>query len=136
DPSCSTGDEPFINYMWDLTGGAVQTEVLEQTFPGPGNYLVCLNIQAGNGCWSGTCEDILVDNDGNVFIVNAGCEADFEINPATDGNGDPIPFQFDITNLSTGSGTITYSWQMPQGENSSDFEPAYTLPDIGEATIY
>src|SRR5690606_22386051 len=53
DPSCSTGDQPFITYLWDLSGGAVETEVLQQTFPGPGNYIICLNIQADNGCWNG-----------------------------------------------------------------------------------
>lgn len=136
DPSCSTGDEPFLNYVWDLTGGAVQTEILEQTFSGPGNYFICLNIQAGNGCWSGICEDIYVDNDGNVFILNEGCEADFTVEQAVDGNGDPIPFELDITNLSTGGGAISNTWQMPFGETSVAFEPTYTLPNTGQAEVY
>src|SRR5690606_36373626 len=112
---------PIMGYLWDFSpGGGVNGQVIQHTFPWPGYHFFCLNFSA-NGCYANACEEVYVDNDGNVFLVNSGCEADFEMTQATDGNGDPIPFELDLTNLSTGTGTITYSWQLPLGETSTDF---------------
>jgi PKD repeat protein len=65
--SCSTGGTAPYTYLWDFSNGASQTGAsVTQTYPGPGTYMVCLNLSTSDGCTSSVCDSVYVDADGFI----------------------------------------------------------------------
>src|SRR5690606_22634641 len=65
--SCSTGGTAPYTYLWDFSNGTSQTGAsVTQTYPGPGTYLVCLNLSTSDGCTSAVCDSVYVDADGLI----------------------------------------------------------------------
>ncbi|MCB9163280.1 MAG: PKD domain-containing protein [Flavobacteriales bacterium] len=118
--SCTIGGTPAYDNLWDFSdGGAVPGDNISHTYTGPGVYTVCLNVTDQNEVFDATCEQVYVDANGGIsFDPPAGCEACFTVIPVMNGNN-PVPFQANFINCSTGAPTLSYIWTLPNGLNSS-----------------
>jgi PKD repeat protein len=69
--NCSTsGSAPPFTWAWSFPGGVVSTlETPTFTFPGPGQYQVCLDFADADGCTSTICNDINVNAFGGINTI-------------------------------------------------------------------
>lgn len=130
--SCSSGGVTPYELLWDFSfAGAVPGGTVTMEVPGPGVYTVCLNLTSSDACSSSICEEIYVDADGNISMdPPAGCEACFTVSPVMNGNN-PVPFQANFTNCSTGSPVFDYQWWLPNGQISTQEDQTFTFPEAG-----
>lgn len=75
--SCSTGGVAPYTYLWDFSNTGGQSGALvTQTFPGAGQYLVCLTLSTSDGCTAAVCDSVYFDENGvlgNPPIGPADC---------------------------------------------------------------
>ncbi len=132
--SCSSGGSGTYSYIWDFSGpggGAVSGDGITRTFPGPGQYVACLNLTDSEGCTSSVCHQVYVDEEGNIsFDPPTGCEACISITQAMNGNN-AVPFQADFTNCSTGAPIMQHLWWLPNGLNSDEQDQTFTFQGPG-----
>jgi hypothetical protein len=105
-----------------------------------------VNISCGGGGGAVDCNGVLngpdmpgtACNDGNPLTTNdtwnqncvctgsflQNCQASFSV-------GQGAPWVMTTTNTSSGQGSLTYQWWMPDGSSSTAFEPVYTFPTSG-----
>jgi len=63
--SCSTGGAAPYTFLWDFSNAASQTGAsVTQSFPGPGQYLVCLTLSTSDGCTAAVCDSVYFDANG------------------------------------------------------------------------
>lgn len=68
--NCSSGGAPPFSYNWTFPGGVVSAQQSPSfTFPGPGQYQVCLDIADAIGCTSTICNDITVNAFGGINTI-------------------------------------------------------------------
>ncbi len=120
---CSSFGTDTPTFLWDFSdAGAVPGATVTHTYNGPGQYAVCLNMSTDQGCFDALCQQVYVDEQGNVsFDPPTGCQACIlPVQYAPD--GEPVPFVVTFTSCSTGDGALTYSWINPNGNIYTDPE--------------
>lgn len=131
--SCSVGAAP-ITYLWDFSGpgGGTQTgDGISHTFPGAGQYAVCLIMTDANGCTSNQCQTVFVDPNGGISTdPPTSCAACITIQQASNTNG-PIPFALEFVNCSSGTGPFSYVWRLPDGSMSGNQHQNWTCTSPG-----
>jgi len=132
--SCSSGGVAPYTYLWDISGpggGGVSGGTISHSFPGPGQYVVCLNLTDSEGCTSSTCEQIYVDAQGNLsYDAPNDCQAYINITQSQSG-GALLPWSVDLTSNSIGSGSLMGEWQLPNGTWSSGLAISYVANSPG-----
>ena len=123
--SCSSGGLAPYELIWDFSfAGAVPGDSVSMEFPGPGVYTACLNFWTADDCYQNTCQQIYVDDEGNISLdPPAGCIACIEPVQAQQG-GVPLPYVVDYTSCSTGNGNLSYTWLTPAGNMNTG--PGFT----------
>lgn len=97
-----------------------------------GGMMDCLGVPGGTALPGTPCDDgnpgTMNDTwDANCNCVGtppSNCQAAFTVQ-------NPVPWQITTTNLSTGIGTMGYSWWLPDGSTSGLAEPSYTFTQAG-----
>lgn len=79
----------------------------------------CLTFLGDLGTWNANC--VCVPDS-----VEVECQALFTVEQAS-GNGALIPWTVNIVDQSTGTGNLSYWWDLPNGSTSTAAEPAYTF---------
>lgn len=127
--SCSTGGVGPYTYMWDFSGpggGGVQGDAVEHVFPGIGQYTVCLNITDAEGCMDVLCQEVYVDEEGNLsYDVPNDCQACVAISQ-TQGAGGLTPWSVDLTSCSSGTAPMLVEWSLPDGSWTNGPSTTYT----------
>ena len=102
----------------------------EHIFPGPGDYNVCLQMTANDGCYKEKCKVIQIPEDGQV--QDEQCKAEFEFE--ADSN---VLRKYDFTDKSVSSaGTITsYHWDFGDGDHSTLQNPDHTYQYGGQKVV-
>lgn len=110
-----------LTYAWDFGDGNTSTDQdPTHTYAVSGTYTVTMTATSDNGC-----EDVAT-----VFVqVNDSPTALFSATTACE--GDATVF----TNLSTGAGTLTYSWDFGDGNTSIDANPTNTYATDGSFIV-
>ncbi|MCC6841214.1 MAG: PKD domain-containing protein [Flavobacteriales bacterium] len=135
--SCTSGSAGGEAYLWDFSdAGAQPGDSVVHSFPGPGTYTVCLNVTDSMAGTCSTCENVVVDADGNINpTVNIPCEASFWVIQAYDstaGGIEPIPNEVWVWNLSSGgNGNYQFSWDFGDGTTSTEAFPSHTYDGPG-----
>jgi PKD repeat protein len=124
-----------LTYQWNITGPNMtgQTYTVADpthTFPGDGQYTVCLKATAPDGCERQECKTV---------EVSKACRPDFDWVYTACATTPPSPttFKVSFTNLSTGGACpVTYKWDF--GDNSPSTNqtgPEHTYTRGGEFTV-
>jgi PKD repeat protein len=122
DPNTITFSVPGANYpsTWNFGDGTVTNGFeVSHTFPGPGNYLVCMNI-TGGGFVCDNCVDVTVI--GDSIINPIGCSADFFASTSA------LVGYFIPTGYNNND---TYSWTFGDGSSSTEMYPFHTYNAAG-----
>ena len=117
----STIDDGTLTYVWDFGDGNTSTdEDPDHTYSVDGTYTVTLTATSDNGCEDATTASVEVfDSPTALFTASTEC-----FGGATE-----------FTNLSTGTGTLAYSWDFGDSSPlSSDANPTYTYATVGSFT--
>jgi gliding motility-associated-like protein len=120
------GSGTITNWEWDFGDGA--TSALQNpshTYTAAGNYNVTLRATNNFGCFSTLTKPQYVK-------VSTGVQANFTNTQPT--NCSP-PSIINFTNLSTGSGTLTYLWTFGDGATSTQISPSHTYTATGVYTV-
>ena len=118
----STIDAGNLNYAWDFGDSNTSTdENPSHTYVLDGTYTVTLTVTSGNGCEDITTRSVTVKDSPNaLFTATEKCEG----------------FATAFTNLSTGGGSLTYSWDFGDASPAStDANPTYTYATAGTYTV-
>lgn len=117
----STVDAGTLTYSWDFGDSNTSTdENPSHTYAIDGTYTVTLTVTSNNGCedtFVGSVE--VYDSPNALFSASTECEG----------------FATDFTNLSTGDGTLTYSWDFGDSNSSTDTNPTHTYAAAGDYTV-
>ncbi|HEX2618288.1 MAG TPA: PKD domain-containing protein, partial [Flavobacteriales bacterium] len=117
---CSTGGTAPISMTWTVSDGTtVLNDVLLHTFTTAGTYTVCFTFSTGDGCSDETCQDVVIDADGNIVPPSTGdCTACLEVGPALNGDGQAIPWGINVTNCSSG-GVAPFTYVIDYGDGNT-----------------
>jgi PKD repeat protein len=130
DLSTSTGST-VVSWFWDFgdpSSGTSNTSTVQNPthiFSSPGNYTVCLTINAADSCFDVTCETINVGGGG-------GCQAYFayRIDSISVPTGTPVYF----TDLSQGNPTQWF-WTFGDGTSSTEQNPVHYYYGYGTYNV-
>ncbi len=120
------GDAPIETFNWDFRSGFIDNnENPTYTYTSSGKYDVYLEVVDTNGCSSFKEEQEfieVVNSPSSIFTMspNTACSAPSEVN---------------FSNLSSGTGTLTYNWSYGDGETSTEKSPAHTFTDIADYVV-
>lgn len=117
----STIDSGILTYSWDFGDSNTSSdENPSHTYAIDGTYTVTLTVTSDNGCsdvFVGSVE--VYDSPTALFSATTECEG----------------FATEFTNLSTGDGTLNYSWDFGNSSTSTDVNPTYTFAAAGDSTV-
>lgn len=115
-----TANEPGTTYYWDLGDGNGSSSIAPtHTFPGPGQYPVCLYAFWQN-CVDSLCTSVTVGAPDPCLGLNAAFTANTTPNGTFFSNG------------TTGTGMQTqFFWDFGDGSTSSDAQPFHTYAQNG-----
>lgn len=110
-----------LNYAWDFGDGNTSTdEDPSNTYVLDGTYTVTLTVTNDNGCEDVITQSVTVDNSPTaLFTASTECEG----------------FATEFTNLSTGDGALSHSWDFGDGNSSIDTNPTHTYANAGTYTV-
>jgi len=116
----------ITQWQWDFGDGFVSTQQNpSHTYTAQGQFGVKLKVTNSHGCFK------VVDKP--AFInVNGGVKADFSY--VSSGNCQP-PTPVTFTNLSNGTGLLTYQWSFGDGGVSTATNPVHSYTNPGSYTI-
>lgn len=117
----STIDAGTLTYSWNFGDSNTSTdENPSHTYAIDGTYTVTLTVTSDNGCedsFTGSVE--VYDSPTALFSASTECEG----------------FATAFTNLSTGDGTLTHSWDFGDSNSSTDENPTHTYAAAGDYTV-
>ncbi|WP_153799348.1 PKD domain-containing protein [Foetidibacter luteolus] len=122
------GDGSISNYFWDFGDGSTQpgSQPSEQhTYNTPQTVTASLTITNSHGCFNTLSKSAIVK-------VLPPVKADFKIDKAVLCR---VTDAAKFTNTSTGSGTLTYSWDFGDGKTSTDKDPSHVYGAKGTYTV-
>lgn len=117
----STIDAGNLNYSWNFGDSGTSTdESPTHTYAIDGTYTVTLTVTSDDGCSDVTTASVEVqDSPTALFTASTVCEGNETV----------------FTNLSTGGGTLTYSWDFGDSNSSTDANPTHTYAVAGTYTV-
>lgn len=118
----STIDAGNLNYAWNFGDSNTSTdENPSHVYAIDGTYTVTLTVTSDNGCKDITTRSVTIKDSPNaLFTATEKCEG----------------FATAFTNLSTGGGTLTYSWDFGDASPASTIaNPTYTYATAGTYTV-
>ncbi|MBL0913426.1 MAG: PKD domain-containing protein, partial [Bacteroidia bacterium] len=118
-----------VTYDWDFGDGTTGTgQNPAHTFPGPGAYVVCLEVTAttptGEQCRKKICLDVIVD------CETQPCPCDLSPNFQYNVTSDCV-FQFFGVSGGPACLNLTYDWDFGDGTTASGQNPAHVFPGPG-----
>lgn len=117
------GSSGIESWYWDFGDGNISTQQNPtHTYLNAGTYDVTLLLIDSNNC-----QDDVTFSD-YITVSSNFPTADFSGNPLFGCNP---PTQVNFVNNSSGNGTLTYSWNFGNGQNSSQTNPSHTYTDAG-----
>jgi len=119
---------PGSNYppTWNFGDSTVTSGFeVSHTFPGPGNYLVCMNI-TGGGFVCDNCVNVTVF--GDTIVNPVDCDANFYASTSA------LVGYFIPTGYSN-SGNASYSWNFGDGSTSSEVYPYHEYAQSGSYDV-
>ncbi len=125
--NCSSGG---ITYSWDFGAGAIpQFSNIQNpgivNFPVCGTYAVTLNINGGGGALT-SIQNIVIYCDPVACFIN---------NPTTACTGVPINFNSGCSQIGQNSSSLSYVWDMGNGQQLNNANPSYVYP-VDTAACY
>jgi len=121
--NASTIDAGNLNYSWNFGDGspASTDENPIYTYTLDGTYTVTLTVTSDDGCDDVVSQSVTVDDSPTaLFTASTECEG----------------FATEFTNLSSGDGTLSYSWDFGDSSPlSTDANPTYTYAAFGTYTV-
>ncbi len=123
--NATPGDGTLASYLWDFGDGITQQgsnfNSISHTYTLPQNPPVTLNVTNSYGCYTTITKS-------NVVEVVKAVQASFTASTNFLCNaGESVTF----TNTSTGSGTLTYSWDFGDGKTSTQQSPVHVYDNKG-----
>lgn len=117
----STIADGNLFYAWDFGDGNTSTDVSPtNVYALDGTYTVTLTVTNDNGCEDVVSQSVTVDNSPTaLFTATNEC----------------FGFATEFTNLSTGDGVLTYSWDFGDGNTSTNANPTHTYAAAGSYTV-
>jgi PKD repeat protein len=118
----STVESGNLNYAWDFgDSNTSPDESPSHTYVLDGTYTVTLTVTSDNGCEDISVQSVTVnDSPTALFSASTECEGTATV----------------FTNLSTGDGVLTYSWNFGDSSPlSTDVNPTYTYATDGTYTV-
>lgn len=117
---------PINSWFWDFGDGSTSTQQNpSKTYSTAGFYTVTLRVSTAGGCQGVVTKSRLVR-------VVSGVNADFSF-------GDPStcrpPYPVSFNNLSSGPGSITYSWNFGNGSSSTQADPLANFSAPGNYNV-
>lgn len=121
DNSIPGGYGSIDDYYWVITGAPTlpSTPSINYSFSAPGTYTVYLFVTDGGGCSDYVSETVTIFDS-----VHADFTSDVAVSCS-------VPITVNFTNLSTGTGSLTYEWDFGDGGSSTDLNPSYTYSTYG-----
>ena len=122
----SPGDGIISSWLWDFGDG--DTSALQNpshTYFSQGNYNVSLQVRNDRGCIQSLTRL-------NYIKLNNGVKAAFNLGSVTTCKP-PTPVSF--SNMSTGTGTLSYQWFFGDGTSSSQANPTHLYTTAGTYTV-
>ena len=116
----------ITSWQWDFGDGSSSTlQNPTHTYTSSGNYNVSLRVGNSTGCFK-TFTRL------QYIQINSGVQADFTNNLAVSCTA---PATINFTNLSGGTGTLTYNWNFGDGNTSTLANPIHTYLSAGNYTV-
>ncbi len=117
----STIDAGNLNYSWSFGDGNTSLdESPSNTYILDGTYTVTLAVTSDDGCEDVATQSVTVNNSPTaLFTASTVCEGAVTV----------------FTNLSTGDGPLTYSWDFGDLNSSADSSPTHTYAADGVYTV-
>jgi gliding motility-associated-like protein len=120
------GSGTITSWSWNFGGGNTSTLQNPQfTYINSGNYAVSLTVTNAAGCSRTVVKPAFIS-------VSPGVRADFTASAPVQCKPPEI---INFTNLSTGPGTLTYSWDMGDGNTSTATNPSNNYATSGPFTV-
>lgn len=119
-------NDTISKWQWDFGDGHVSTlQAPYYTYTTQGQFDVALKVTNVHGCFKVATKSALIK-------VSGGVHADFSY--LSSGNCQP-PTPVTFTNLSSGTGALTYQWFFGDGGVSTSANPTHSYADAGSYTI-
>lgn len=117
----STIDAGTLTYAWNFGDGNTSTDPSpSHVYAVDGTYTVTLTVTSDNGCQDAATASVQVNESPTaLFTATSACE------------GTATAF----TNLSSGPGTLTYSWDFGDGNSSTNANPTHLYLAAGTYTV-
>jgi gliding motility-associated-like protein len=122
----TTATGNIVSWNWDFGDGTTSTaQHPTHTYTANGFYTVGLTVKNSAGCEGGVTRV-------RFIRIVSGVTADFS-------NATPVtcrpPFAIDFKNETSGPGTLTYTWNLGNGNTSSDNNPSAVYNTSGNYTV-
>ena len=115
-----------VSYLWDFGDGTTSTlKDPDHTYNSMGQYNISLQSVNSNGCKSSITRLKALD-------IQTGVKAAFTPGTATNCK---VPATVPFTNTSTGTGTMSYSWDFGDGAQSTAKDPLHTYTAAGHYVV-
>jgi gliding motility-associated-like protein len=113
-------------WQWDFGDGfSSSLQHPQHVYKTPGNFNVTLRVINSNKCFNTLSKTQYIQ-------IGSGVKAAFSYsNP----DNCSFPVTVNFQNLSSGTGTVQYSWLFGDGATSAEINPAHTYTDFGNYTV-
>lgn len=117
---------PITEWLWDFGDGTTSTaQNPSKTYTDPGFYNVSLRVTSSTGC-------VAARSLGTPIRITGGVTPDFTFNtPATC----RPPFNISFSDQTSGPGTLTYQWNLGNGNTSTQKDPVTSYAAAGTYTV-
>lgn len=120
------GSGTATDFLWDFGDGTTSTlENPTHTYTSMGQYNISLQSVNSNGCNSSITRLKAID-------IQTGVKAAFTVGTASSCK---VPANVPFTNTSTGTGTMSYSWDFGDGTQSTAKDPVHPYTAAGHYVV-
>jgi len=126
---CIAPQNSSVSYLWTAIGGISSTPFNTEnliTFNNPGTYQVCVQMTFPGNCIASKCTTV---------IVGAVPSSNFSVSGLQNLCTPPLNNVI-FTNLSNGTGALTYNWQFPGGTPSSSTAQTPPLVNYTQCGVF
>ncbi|MES2429978.1 MAG: PKD domain-containing protein [Bacteroidota bacterium] len=127
--NAAAGDGTIAQYLWDYGDGKTEQGLSFQKsthiYTDPQTPPITLTVTNSYGCYNSLTKN-------NLIEISDGVKASFKPSTfAVCNAGDNVTF----TNTSTGSGTLSYSWDFGDGKTSTEQSPVHSFATKGNFSV-